>query len=62
MLDKYKHEFEDMHQRIIKEKENPFDVINDHSHILKQEEIGMLGIIPYLSEYIRKRDGKKTTL
>ena len=65
MIIKHKKEFEEMYQRVIKEKllditedkerERFLDIAKDYAPIFRKEGIGPLGIAHYLAEYISKR-------
>lgn len=52
MLNKYKTEFEQMRDRV-EQNENPLKVVNDYDHIFEKEGVGPLGVIHYLSRFIR---------
>lgn len=55
MLNKYNNEFEEMRQRIIGDRERPLDVVKDYLPFFEEDGIGTLGIMSYLSEYVRER-------
>ncbi len=67
MITKHKKEFEEMYQRVIKEKERLLDITEnkeremlldiakDYTSLFRKEGIGPLGIVHYLADYISKR-------
>ncbi len=55
MLVKYDNEFKEMYRKIVADRENPLDVIRKNFHIFKEDELGVLEVIHYLSEYAQTK-------
>ena len=56
MIKRYKQEFEEMYERIIGDRESPFQVISEYLPNFEDEGIGAIGISHYLGEYISQRE------
>lgn len=54
MHNKYPVEFEEMHKRIVVDKEDAHEIIPKYGHIMKEEGIGTIGMVYYLGKAVEK--------
>ncbi|MCL5018200.1 MAG: hypothetical protein M1416_00320 [Candidatus Pacearchaeota archaeon] len=56
MFNKYPAEFEEMFQRLVVEKEDLHNIIQDYKSLMKKEDINTIGLMHHLGNYIDKID------
>lgn len=55
MIDRYKEEFGEMHERVFNNRENLLDVIEDYISSFEKEGIGRKRVIDSFAYYIKQR-------